>query len=67
MSMLFSFSMSMDVLMNGLSVNMHVFVNKVDTEKECHVVEHLGRISIDFNTVILAHDYGPLADLFDGF
>jgi len=61
------FSVGMEVLMYRLSVNMHMLVNEVDAEQQRHVIQHCDRISIDFNAVIFAHDYGPLADLLNGF
>jgi hypothetical protein len=32
------FSMGMEVIMNRLSVNMHVLVDEVDTKEKCHII-----------------------------
>jgi len=67
MLMFMFMSMRMKVLVNCFSVNMHMLVDEVYSEKEGHIIKHLYRLPVSLNSMIFTHDHGSVADLLDYF
>jgi hypothetical protein len=57
------FPMGMEVFVNCFSVDMHVFVDEVYSEKEGHIVEHIRSLIINLDAMIFAHNRSSVADL----